>query len=530
MRIAVLAGIAGLLLLILGAFLEEKHWEKAALESRDPRAVQAFKDDFRHLSDPMLRFTLANLPQVRLDPALAQSGTRLPVYHSLERSELALLLKAAQDCSFPSGSIAASATVVKALIWQRFVCHPEEALPANFFRTAPFLHPGGSSYALLAFTSGRSPFASREWLTLHRDALHVLELPILKDYLDLHPLQGLMAGMGEEGAQAVLSGEPLVLTTAHALIIEDPRRAVFRSVLPRYEVYARGVWDQAMGDSFFNVSEKVEDQNAIVYQEGHLYWTLKRSRMQSSRSVYRMTSVSGLILAAISLLAMALIQVRSRIRDHEERLFVLQTLTHEIRTPATALNLAVEDLRDNFDQLNEMGQKALMRMLSATSRLGRVLEASTQYLKSERRLGSLAVELQEIPSMKEWLLDILPHGIELKLQDDFAFMADSYWLATAIENLGQNALKHGGESIKLWVRTTGSQIQMMMEDSGNLSPEKARELGIPFAKGDKSDGLGLGLVLVRRIAESMGGRLFIQTGPTRFTVEIKHVQNSSCGR
>ena len=92
-------------------------------------------------------------------------------------------------------------------------------------------------------------------------------------------------------------------------------------------------------------------------------------------------------------------------------------------------------------------------------------------------------------------------------------------LELAILNLLRNAadaLKASGRphpEIRLAVKKDGGLCRITVSDNGPaLAPDALRRLGEPLQSA-KPEGLGLGLVIVRSIAESHGGRLLLEALP-----------------
>jgi signal transduction histidine kinase len=90
-------------------------------------------------------------------------------------------------------------------------------------------------------------------------------------------------------------------------------------------------------------------------------------------------------------------------------------------------------------------------------------------------------------------------------------------LDSMLRNLVDNALRHGGESVRVDValRSVGGHAQLRVEDDGAGVPEgQLVALGDRFQRAAESaaPGSGLGLALARRIAECHGGRLVFGPG------------------
>ena len=69
---------------------------------------------------------------------------------------------------------------------------------------------------------------------------------------------------------------------------------------------------------------------------------------------------------------------------------------------------------------------------------------------------------------------------------------------------------HGGGVTRLRVDVPDGVVRFSVEDQGPGLPEGGGRAFHPFQRGEASDGLGLGLALVRRIAEAHGGTAFAE--------------------
>jgi len=92
--------------------------------------------------------------------------------------------------------------------------------------------------------------------------------------------------------------------------------------------------------------------------------------------------------------------------------------------------------------------------------------------------------------------------------------ADPTLLSRALIVLLDNAHKHGGGPLRVQVSRDAELVRFAVEDAGQgIDPLDLPRLFAPFARGrgqkpDEERGLGLGLYLVRRIAEAHGGAAF----------------------
>jgi signal transduction histidine kinase len=92
-------------------------------------------------------------------------------------------------------------------------------------------------------------------------------------------------------------------------------------------------------------------------------------------------------------------------------------------------------------------------------------------------------------------------------------------LSRAIENLLSNGLEasSSGDRVKLRTRSAPDGIEIAVEDQGPGVADELRELPFRGFASTKQlqGGLGLGLAVVRQVAEAHGGRVTVAPGPER---------------
>jgi two-component system sensor histidine kinase MtrB len=108
-------------------------------------------------------------------------------------------------------------------------------------------------------------------------------------------------------------------------------------------------------------------------------------------------------------------------------------------------------------------------------------------------------------------------------------MADAALLKRALWNLVENAAKYGAPPIGLDARVEGEQLVLQVSDHGaGVADEERERIFDPFYRSDKARtpgaGFGLGLTLVRRIAEVHGGSVAVapkdDSAPCGFIIRL----------
>lgn len=198
----------------------------------------------------------------------------------------------------------------------------------------------------------------------------------------------------------------------------------------------------------------------------------------------------------------------------------ISTVAHELRAPVAALRGLSETLasgvaRHNRDLVVEIAH----RIARATERLDRLV--ADLYDLSRGGLAGLAIDLEAVAlrPLLEALAEEAPEGspVWLDLELDLPeVLADPLRLRQALENLLGNARRYSpsGSEIRLTARRSGDEVAIEVADRGaGIDPAIRDRIFEPFVRGEARPGLGLGLALVRRIADAMNARIEVDSEP-----------------
>jgi signal transduction histidine kinase len=97
------------------------------------------------------------------------------------------------------------------------------------------------------------------------------------------------------------------------------------------------------------------------------------------------------------------------------------------------------------------------------------------------------------------------------------------------ENLIDNATKYSDGAVRIGTACEGNEVAITVADHGpGIAPQDAERIFEKFYRSDRASsqpGTGLGLFLVRQIAERHGGRVSVTSAPgngAAFTVTLPH--------
>jgi len=208
---------------------------------------------------------------------------------------------------------------------------------------------------------------------------------------------------------------------------------------------------------------------------------------------------------------------------------LLGNVSHELRTPLSRIRVALE-LAAQGD--HEASRRYLGEIDSDLSELERLLE---DVLTASRLQAGQGVELPLHPEplagaelvrraadrfRAAWPARALEVTVEGPLP---GLDADPALLRRALDNLLDNARKYSEEPVALVARAGAGQLLLEVRDRGiGIDPADLPRLFTPFFRTDRSrargtGGVGLGLLLARRIVEAHGGSVAVESAPGQGT-------------
>jgi two-component system, OmpR family, sensor kinase len=201
---------------------------------------------------------------------------------------------------------------------------------------------------------------------------------------------------------------------------------------------------------------------------------------------------------------------------------------HELRTPITVVRGQLELLDGDPEERAET-----MRLVnSELDRMSRIVEdlLILARLETPDFIATHPVDLDDFMiEMKAKAATSPDRSVDLEVADEGVFLADEQRLTQAVANLVRNSFEHGGDEVRVTLggQMRGDEVRIWVEDDGPGIPDEVRDhLFERFYRGRfgrrSTGGAGLGLSIVRAIAEGHGGQVELDSRPgrTRFTLVL----------
>ena len=214
----------------------------------------------------------------------------------------------------------------------------------------------------------------------------------------------------------------------------------------------------------------------------------------------------------------------------------IANVSHELKTPLAVMgNYATmlqrpgitEEEKDDYAKAISEAARRLAQLITNILKLNKL---ENQQIFPQPQEFDLGEQLCECLLVFEDAWEAKSLEIETDIEDDVRIKSDPELLSLVWNNLISNAVKFtpDGGTVGLSLKTEGSYVTVQVRDTGcGMTPETGRHIFEKFYQGDTShatQGNGLGLALVKRVIDILGGEIGVQSvcgeGST-FTVRLK---------
>lgn len=187
-------------------------------------------------------------------------------------------------------------------------------------------------------------------------------------------------------------------------------------------------------------------------------------------------------------------------------------VSHEFKTPLTAMQGALELLHDHIDTMPaERREKFIQNLLADTQRLKQLVNRLLELARADSLAPSK--EASTLPAICKALKNrYQERGLELHFGNPLpnsalAIAPDA--LEVIVTNLLDNSLQHGATRVDIRTSTGGNKLQLCLHDNGEgISPANRDKVFTPFFTTKRNKGgTGLGLEIVASILKAYGGNI-----------------------
>lgn len=277
----------------------------------------------------------------------------------------------------------------------------------------------------------------------------------------------------------------------------------------------------------------------VLWQDGEPHWVNCRGNVKRNDENYpeKMFAVTQSIQLVKDSEAKLVLAQHNAERANKAKSEFLSSMSHELRTPLNSI-LGFAQLLQSSDLNSDQQENVEIVLRSGQLLLGLVNDV-LDLAKLEAGVIQVQSEPVNIPKLFEQCLSMLANDVQLKgiqvehccAQEIRPVMGDSLRLKQVLLNLLSNAVKYNRPGGKVTLRCNPAEqdrLRLTVSDTGYGIPDnKKQHIGVPFNRlgyeNSSIDGVGVGLVITRRLIESMGGVMgfeSVEGAGSDFWVEI----------
>ena len=215
-------------------------------------------------------------------------------------------------------------------------------------------------------------------------------------------------------------------------------------------------------------------------------------------------------------------RMEDALRENSQKLkHFAYSVAHDLKSPAIGVyGLTRRLARHSSHMLDEKGRSYCDQILKASEYIAELVDKINTYIMTkEVRLSIENVDISEVIQMlrDEFSSRLSIRGIDwLEPASRIAIRADRMCMVRAFRNFVDNSLKYGGEKLsRIWIgyeETQDFHIFSFSDDGKGLKEEGSEKIFEAFQRNESSnavEGAGLGLTIVREIAEQHGGKVWV---------------------
>ncbi|HEV3042010.1 MAG TPA: ATP-binding protein [Candidatus Angelobacter sp.] len=233
-------------------------------------------------------------------------------------------------------------------------------------------------------------------------------------------------------------------------------------------------------------------------------------------------ALSSLVAIAIERAGAVDTLMRSEASRESERLrsALLDSITHEFRTPLTAIKASVTSLRSSAEMNDEQRQDLLAVIEEECDRLNRLVGEAVEMAKLDAHEVGLERKAHQISEAIDAALEdsktvIGNHSVQVRLPDNLPpVMMDVIWIQKVLQHLIENAAKYSDPQAPIFISSEARNNRLItsVADRGVGIDDMERSMIFDkFYRGQSQryrvQGTGMGLAIVKAIVEAHEGRI-----------------------
>jgi len=264
------------------------------------------------------------------------------------------------------------------------------------------------------------------------------------------------------------------------------------------------------GTSFFMDGSSLE-----MYYDNITLTVLRRNTTSIFLSFLLATSIIFSLLYLLKI-----IQKQKELAEIKNDL--ISNITHEFKTPLATINVALEgiqrfNLENDAEKSKKYAEMSKQEVEKLTMMVEKLLETAT--LDSDSlHLNFEEIDMVGLLEKASTIETDMLQGKNISFASDLdkcLLKVDRFHFENAINNILDNAIKYGGDTIEVSIQKNNSEVKISIKDNGNeLTKQQASKIFEKFYRVPKGNmhnvkGFGIGLYYTKNIIEKHGGSVIV---------------------
>lgn len=217
-------------------------------------------------------------------------------------------------------------------------------------------------------------------------------------------------------------------------------------------------------------------------------------------------------------------------KDKEELKVMLEDISHQLKTPLTAINIYIDNLLDNdidYKTRNEFLKeikKDINNMNFLILNLLKLSKFDTNTIKYEIKKYKVDSIISKVINNLSYLSDLKNININVIGNKNIVLNCDYRWEVEAISNIVKNALEHCYSKVEISYKEYKSYVEIrIINDGDTINKKDIKHIFDRFYKiSNDKDSIGIGLALSKSIIEKDNGKINVISDNNSTIFEIKY--------
>ncbi len=211
----------------------------------------------------------------------------------------------------------------------------------------------------------------------------------------------------------------------------------------------------------------------------------------------------------------------------------LEDISHQIKTPLTVINIALDNLIDNSNMDEKEKNKFISKIAKESSNIYSLVQNLLKLSKFDVNVINFINKKVSIKSLLNkaldkttFLADLKNIDVKLNIINNFYMNIDINWQAEAISNIVKNAIEYSKTHDIIYINADDNKIYSKIEiiNNGIISDKEINKIFNRFYTNNKgySEKVGIGLSLAKNIIEKNNGKIYADSKDGKIIFTIKY--------